>query len=142
MSCLPPIVGDPPGLWFEVHETVVQGATTYEADLGSLALEGFLADGFASPITSFYNFYVSTFGNTKTLELIGPVPIKITWKHHSVVYRSDPMDPGFEDTVTDEEVTLTADSPTYDWPEGYEAGEEIEDYTSEYDDNFEAHRAV
>lgn len=141
--CPPPPYQEPPPLRFDVHETVIEGATTYEADLGYRASAGYLADEFTGVIPDFYNYRATTIDITKTLELIGPVPILIKWKHHSVVWRSSPTDPGYDDTITDGQIILTVAEPSYTWPLGFEdPGAEIEDFTSEFDDTFTAHRAV
>lgn len=162
--CPPPLYQEPPPLVFEVHEKAVEhpanpagnpddwtegdwtsaGDETYEADLGYRFASGFASDEFLGPVTSFYNYRINTIGITKTLSLKGPpVPIRITWKHHSVVFRSSPTDPGYDDTITDDEVTLTPAAPEFTWPTGYEdPGAEVEDFRSEYDDNFECHRAA
>lgn len=127
MSCSPPVSGIPPGLYFNVHEHVVDdalppGSDPSDADLGPFQ------DPFPGPQTSFYSYSLNTIRQTKTLELVGPVPLTIKWKHHSVSGT-----PPFTDTITDDEVMLTAADPSFTWPTGTD---------NEYDDSFVAHRVV
>jgi hypothetical protein len=145
--CAPAPYQEPPGLYFKVHETnivhpfipadpppdyEIPDDVTYEGDLGPYF------DPFFGPVINFHVTGVNTVRQTKTLKLIGPVPIKITWTHHSWT--------GTVDTVTHPPgITLTKEEPEYTWDTGFEdpgADADPEDYSAEYDDSFIAHRAV